>query len=248
VFQQACDRECKSGENFDCVGRYDWPMVTQSRFPVRFDFSFDYFSTVGLRFKTFLVGAEVRACLRSPCSDTNLHDSGRVDDTNGVSLSLIADVTGRFPGFLEIEDPRSGFFGARTRYYPAPLARATQVGLRLLDSYTLQLQTGGLLDLEAGAPLVIQIVDCLEYGARNVRFELPELPAVEVGHFGDGFVYGADATSVGLALVPDVPESSRSKRVRGRLVRVGTEEIVAEALVEVRAGWISEVLLQPRTR
>ncbi len=248
VFQQACNIECKSGENFACVGDYNWPMATQSRFPVRFNFSGDYFSTAGLRFKSFLVGAEVRACPGSPCTENNLHDSGRVDSANGVSLNLIGDVSGRFPGFLEIEDPQSGFFGVRMRVYPEPLARSTELRMVLIDGYPLQAQTAGSLDLDDGAPLVIQMVDCLGYGARNVRFELPELSGVKVGHFSEGIVYGADATSVGLALVADVPPAARQNRIRGRAVRVGTEEVVAEALVEVRAGWITELMLRPRTR
>jgi hypothetical protein len=248
VFEQACNVECKAGENFACVGHYNWPVATQSRFPVRFDFGLNYSSTASLRFKSFLVGAEVRACPSSPCTDNNLNDSARVDSTNSVSLDLIGDLAGRFAGFLEIEDARSGFFGARMRVYPEPLARAMELRMVLLDGYALQSQTGGLLDLEAGAPLVIQIVDCLGFGARNVRFELPDLPGVEVGHYGEGVVYGAEATSVGLALVPDVPETASQKQIRGRVVRVGTGEIVAEALVEVRAGWITELMLRPRTR
>lgn len=248
VFRDACDVECRSGENFACVGQYSWPVATQSRFPVRFNFSGDYFSTVGLRFKSFLVGAAVRACPSSPCNDNNSNDSGRVDATNGISLNLIGDVTGRFPGFLEIEDARNGFFGVRMRVYPEPLARATELRMVLLDGYPLQTQTGGLLDLDAGAPLVIEMIDCLGYGARNVRFELPDLPDVKVGHYAEGFVYGADSTTVGLALVPDIPGTARESRIHGRAVRIGTQEVVADALVEVRSGWITELMLQPRAR
>jgi hypothetical protein len=248
VFGQACSAECKAGENFACVGHYDWPVASQSRFPVRFNFSFDYGSTVGLRFKSFLVGAAVRACPSSPCTDNSLYDSGRVDSSNGVSLNLIADLTGRFPGFLEIEDSRSGFFGCRLKVYTEPLARAMELRLVLLDGYPLQTQTGGLIDLQAGAPLVIQIVDCLDWGARNVRFELPALPAVEVGHYGDGIVYGARTTSVGLALVPDVPDTARQNPIRGQAVQVGTGAVVAETLVQVRSGWITELMLRPASR
>jgi hypothetical protein len=201
-----------------------------------------------LRFKSFLVGAEVRACPSAPCSDSNLNDRGRVDSSNRVSLELIGDLTGRFPGFLEIEDARSGFFGARMRVYPEPLARAMTLTMVLLDGYNLQSQTGGLLDLETGAPLVIEIVDCLAYATRNVRFELPELPGVDVGHYGEGLMYGAEATSVGLALVPDVPDNARQNAIRGRVVYMGTNEIVAEAIVSVGSGWITELHLRPRTR
>jgi len=248
VYQSNCETECKSGENFACVGGYNWPMATQSRFPVRFNFSGDYFSTVGLRFKSFLVGAIVRACPSSPCTDNSRNDSGRVDATNKVSLDLIADVTGRFPGFLEIEDPQSGFFGVRMRVYPEPLARAMEFRMVLLDGYPLQIQTGGLLDLQAGAPLVVQMVDCLGYGARNVRFELPAVSEVKVGHYGPGLVYGADATSVGLALVPNVPDAARQNQLRGRVVQLGTDEVVAEAYFHVRSGWLTELLLRPRAR
>jgi hypothetical protein len=123
-----------------------------------------------------------------------------------------------------------------------------ELRLVLLDGYPLQTQTGGLIDLQAGAPLVIQIVDCLDWGARNVRFELPALPAVEVGHYGDGIVYGARTTSVGLALVPDVPDTARQNPIRGQAVQVGTGAVVAETLVQVRSGWITELMLRPASR
>ncbi len=248
VFERACGVECKAGENFACAGQYDWPIATHSRFPVLFNFSRDLTSTAGLRFKSVLVGATVRVCVNSPCTESNVYDSGRVDSSNRVSLDLIADLTGRFPGFLEIEDPRSGYFGWKARVYPEPLAMETEVRLVLLDSYALQSQTNGLLDLDAGAPLVIEITDCLNFAARNVRFELPDLPDVEVGHFGEGIVYGAPATSVGLALVPDVPEAARREPIWGRAVQVGTDEIVAETLVGVHSGWTTELVLLPRTR
>ena len=243
-----CSLECNAGENFACVGQYNWPVATRSRFPVRLNFNLGLYSTAGLRFQSFLVGAAVRACPSSPCTDNNLIDSGRVDATNSVSLDLIGDVTGRFPGFLEIEDPRSGFFGVRKIVYPEPLSRAMELGMVLHDSALGQQQTGGLFDLQAGASIAIQIRDCLGWGARNVRFELPALPDVKVGHFIDGFVYGAEFTSVGAALVPDVPEIARQNPIRGRAVQVGTDVVVAEAIVEVRSGWITELLMQPRAR
>jgi len=248
VFSQACDVECKAGENFACVGHYNWPVATQSRFPVRFNFSLNYSSTAALRFTSFLVGAAARACLSSPCSGSNLSDSASVDSANEVSLNLIGDLSGRFPGFLEIDDARAGFFGTHLRIYPEPLARAVELRTVIMDGYALQSATSGLLDLQAGAPLVIQIVDCLGFGARHVRVELPELPGVEVRHFGEGIVFGAAATSVGLALVPDVPAVARQTMIRGRAVQEGTETVVAEAVIAVRSGWITELMLQPRTR
>ena len=245
VFRTSCSVECNAGENFDCAGKYDWPSAA-TRFPVHLRF----WTRVGLS----LVGAEVRVCgPGSPCTGTGPDSpiaSGRVDPTNGVTLNVtLGGYDPYFRGSFEVEDKRIGAFGTRERILPIPLTQQTELGVLSPPPDWLQGVTNGQLDLEAGAPLVIYVFDCIGLSARNVRVELPDLAEVEVLHFGDGWVLSEAAmTSVGLALVTDVPEAARGS-VRVQAFQIGTALPFAEREIDVRAGWVTHLWwLAPRTR
>jgi hypothetical protein len=250
VMSNACATPCKTGENFACVGKYDWPVAEERRFRVRFRFTYENFFSSALT-QPFVVGAQVRACGGDPCDD-NVLDSGRVDARNTFELGLELGL-GRssFGGFLEVEGDRIGPAGWHDRLFPQFPVQAAELWLVSADrSYIAQVTDFTLLDLETAAPLVIYISDCMGAPAR-VQVVLPDLPDTAVRHAKDGVdanQYNPDATNVGVAIVADVPDPDPAHPIATQAVQVATGLVVAERPAFVRAGWTTHLWLTPSAR
>ena len=252
VLFESCATECKSGENWGCVGRYDWPPAPEDHFPVTFHFKNprrSAFTGGDSRVELFRAGAQARTCKSADgdCTLDDLVDTDRVDASNRVELEVAFPGFSRnFTGRLEIDSDPDDVLSLPDRILGLPLSRKGEVRVFVANLGSLQSLSGGAIDHDS-APLTITVRDCLGTAAPGIRLQLPDLPETEPRYavlfsaLGDG---PTDAS--GLALVVDVPEPQRSGAVTVQAFRGDGGEPVAERYAFVRAGWTTHLILYPR--
>lgn len=152
VLNDSCPDECRSNQNWGCLGNYDWTPSEDPRFAVTFRFE-NPRTTAWLsgdsRAELGVVGAQARTCAAPPDSDCMLGeiDSDVVDVTESVRLDVeFAGSTRIFGGRLEVENEAHGPFGLRERFLGLPLNRAGAVRVFFGTRDFLQASSGGALD------------------------------------------------------------------------------------------------------
>jgi hypothetical protein len=233
----ACVEPCLAGQNWGCLGNYEWPSAGSASFDVRFRFVGP--RLVQQREEPFFVGAEARSC------NPGFRDSDVVDATNSVDLQLRGD-----RHYLEVESPDVQQFGVRERFYWLPHSVATEVRIAHLERRLVDFFAGGWHNRadDRLAQIAAYVVDCTGVTAPSVSVEFPGVPAAQVWHM-QGAALGPqfDATTAGVAFAPDIPEEAVDAQIVVRAT-LPDAQAVAERSIWARVGWITHVLLYPRTR
>ena len=176
----SCGAACGLGENWDCLGDYDWPGATEIPFGVDLWFADVTGAAIAARTEPFLPGARVRVCFDPTCDEVG--DEGVVGGDNRVTLDLRPSSFGTdFRDYFEVDDGT----GRVLLTYWLPLARA---GFARLAHHWVLTRIEGWHPEEPGAVsldprqsrIVVLPLDCSLAGALGMRVELAEAPEAPV--------------------------------------------------------------------
>jgi hypothetical protein len=238
----SCESSCPWGENWECVGQFEWPAPSEGSVP------YDLFvKEASSGPYTYLTIADVAAtaCAADDCAACARPLDSGVSPENGapVSLALPAGFSGCFELRQdELIEPTLLYLGRPLIAYDG---RVTVGAEPPLDA-ELQTLLGVELDPERGQ-LEVHVFDCRGDRAPDVVFELDATDRATVPFYMQNSFW------------PEIDALATRADGRGGFFNVapGTRTVVARsaggtvvgsATVEVRAGWVTLAYIHPATR
>ena len=252
-----CSVECASGQNWGCVGRYEYRATTNAAYDVDFRFLGPEDMDEPGRLATFpmLEGATVRTCPLA-AFDECVADNGAVLASAGVGAYGATTLTlrGVYRNFLRIE---GGPAGESTAFYAPSITGAQHRDLRFFArTFRNYFRPGGSA-LEAGFPLdgpdrthVWSIpLDCLGIPGLGLHFAVAGEADPDAAYFGLGGKTNANITQArGITILGIDLRGASHRTLVLEAHEVHSGKLLSRRQVEVGAGWSTQVALEPLQR
>lgn len=139
--------------------------------------------------------------------------------------------------------------GERHLIYDSPIARSGEVAVPYTPSWFLPYSFEFVIDRDR-PQLALAVVDCTGVGALGVRPSLPDGPNVTPFYLYDAYPFlrsGSGTRTLGLAVMPNLPDAAAQKKLTVRAERSDGERI-NQRDVWLRPGWVTSLRLTPAAR
>jgi hypothetical protein len=245
-----CPDACQERENWGCLDDFRWPQTEERSLDAYVRFATGRYgigNSVGIR--DVMAGATAWSCSADieSCGSNSLQDPVLVDEKNGAHLKLYsATIQGYFDGSFQIEGPENGPRPLRLRLHSWPLAYGGTFEADSISAYVNQ--TAGLVPSSNAATVWAVQHDCTLRGSNRISFQIVERQDAEVRHVQGSQLLASASEGDGVAVFVGVPMDQETEVVTVRAFRAGEPDPIAQRSVQIRAGWVSNVLLLPRSK
>jgi hypothetical protein len=239
-----CSAECNALSNYDCAGKYDWPVNAREDGTVPAFPRFGASVVPGQR--EDLADATLQVCDAAwGCGLGEASVRFRADLRAEVALPLRSP--GIFRGFYELEYPDRGAVTGRYRIFDSPRVAGGSFDVLYWSLGVIY----ALLPVTSEPEGVIGTgaMDCTGQYAAGTSFELVGRDEVEVLHLsGLSVLPNVKESPLGAAFVTGLARGGQDETVTVRTQAAGKPNVFPDRGVLVSPGWITSVRMWPRSR